>query len=442
MSGLGLAALLIACDDAADGAAGDAGAPDVAVADAAVDAGPADAGWPDPTTVFPWVYSPDPDAPSYAFARWETEDWSLMDPTAGLYLQKVLRHYTTAPPEVVAHFEATRPALPPLGDGDEPVISFSGDVLWVGDNWADFGRAAGAATAADLRVANLETVVAVDEPVGKGGLPIRFNAPPEFLDGLPFDVLQLNNNHSLDMDDAGIVSTKTVAESKGYRTTGVDGHVTVDVKGRRVALLSYTWGLNRRDLTPMRELFVVPFGHLDAVPLDRVEADVAAARADGADHVVLLLHWGYEFEYWPDPHLMQLGRQLVTLGADVVVGTGPHVVQPAETCLVNHPEVVPGVGTCSVRTADGVPRTAAILYSLGNFSNDADDRVEVEAGMVAHVRLGDGGVLGMGWTPLIMRHGPPRIEPLARHLDDPEVAEEAARMDAHLGAAWRLPDPE
>ncbi|MEZ4464750.1 MAG: hypothetical protein R3F43_09680 [bacterium] len=37
------------------------------------------------------------------------------------------------------------------------------------------------------------------------------------------------------------------------------------------------------------------------------------------------------------------------------------------------------MGTCSVRTADGVPRTAAILYSLGNFSNDADDRVEVES---------------------------------------------------------------
>ncbi|MEZ4464751.1 MAG: hypothetical protein R3F43_09685 [bacterium] len=146
---LGLAALLGACDDGASGSSPDAGR-----ADATRSPTPRSPTLRLPTLRLPTRAgpiprrsspgsSPDPDAPAYAFARWETEDWSLMDPTAGLYLQKVLRHYTTAPPEVVAHFETARAAIPTLATGDDPVLSFSGDVLWVGDNWADFGRAAG-----------------------------------------------------------------------------------------------------------------------------------------------------------------------------------------------------------------------------------------------------------------------------------------------------------
>ncbi len=413
---------------------------DTSVVDGGADAaGDPYAAWPeDPTTVFPYVFAPDPEAPDYAYARWETETWALTDPEAGAYLRKVGLHYETAPPEVVEHFQRAGAAIaPPEGEGIE--LSFAGDVLWIEDNYGHFADGVADLTTADLRVANLETVASAEHEAGKGGLPVRFNAPQEMLDNLPFDVLQLNNNHTLDQDDLGAESTKAALEARGYTTTGIDTHPTVDVEGRQVALLSYTWGLNRRDVTSAHELFVVPFGHLDApVDLSRIGDDIAAARAGGADHVVLLLHWGYEFEHYPDPHFLQLARQMVAMGADVVAGEGPHVVQPAELCHVNRPEVVPGVGTCSVRSEDGVARTAAILYSLGNFTNDVPDRVEVETGIIAKVGLGERGVTGMTWTPVTLRWDPVRVEPLAEHLEEEARAAESARLDAHLGAGWRL----
>ncbi len=429
----------LGCDDGSGAAPVDAA---IAVADAAADAGPADArdpyaAWPaDPMTVFPWIFTPEEDLPPYAHVRWETETWAANAPEAGLYLRKLAFHYTTAPAEVLAHFAAAQADIPPLGEGI--VLSFSGDVLWVGDNWSDFGTAVAPITAADLRVGNLETIVSPTRPVQHSGLPVRFNAPPEFLDGLPFDVLQLNNNHALDQDDEGLEANKALVIERGFLTTGVDTHALEVVGSETVALLSYTWGVNRRDITSPHELFIIPFGHVgEDIDLSPIGRDVAQARADGATRVVLLLHWGFEFEHYPDPHFLQLARRMVEMGADVVVGEGPHVVQPAEICFVNHPERVPAVGTCSVRTADGVPRTAAVLYSVGNFSNDVPDRIEVETGIVAKVSLGTGGVTGLGWTPIVLRQGPPRVEPVADHLDDEEVTGESARLDTHLGAGWR-----
>ena len=126
-------------------------------------------------------------------------------------------------------------------------------------------------------------------------------------------------------------------------TTGLDTHAVVEVGGRRVALLSYAWGDNHRNYVTTHELFFVPFGHVGKdVDLTSIGDDIAGVRADGVDYVVVLPHWGFEFEYYPDPHFMQIARRIVALGADVVAAHGPHVVQPAEICYVNHPERVPG----------------------------------------------------------------------------------------------------
>lgn len=404
------------------------------------------ADWPeDPTTVFPYVYTPDPDAPDHAFTRWETEDWELGDPESALYLRKVVNHYETASPDVVEHFATASESITPPGD-DAPgdiTLSIVGDILWIEDNYANFADGVAPLTAADLRIANLETVASSEHEPGSSGLPVRFNVPQDMLDNLPFDVLQLNNNHTIDMDDLGAESTKAACEERGYTTTGMDTHATETVGDADVALLSYTWGLNRRDITSSHELFVVPFGHIDTdVDLSRIAADIQSARDGGADFVVLLLHWGFEFEHYPDPHFMEMAREMVAMGADVVAGHGPHVVQPAEICYVNHPDRVPGIGTCSVRTEDGVPRTAAVLYSLGNFTNDVPDRPAIETGIIAHVTLrpGDDGardVAGMTWTPTTLRWDPVRVEPLADHLGEADLAEESARLDAHIGASWR-----
>ena len=395
--------------------------------------------WPDDETVFPWVYTPEEGLPAYADVRFETETWSLEDDPelAGYYLLKAASHRTSAPVESLAHFDQMRAAIPPLADG--PHLSFAGDVMWLGENWEDALVPAAGLLDGDVRVGNLETPVAPSFPTDLQELPLyAFNAPVEYLDALPFDALQLNNNHALDVGDEGLTETVEQVALAGYVGTGVDTHAVVDLAGEPVALLSYTWGLNHPETPTTHELFVVPFGHLDEdIDLQRIADDVAEARAAGR-RAVVMVHWGYEYEYYADPHFLVLGRRLVALGADLVVGSGPHVVQPPELCYVNHPDVVPGVGTCSVRTDDGVSRTAAVLYSLGNFAT-MNPTVPVQVGIVGSVSFDEEGVSGLGWEAAVSRDGTDgrRVYPLADHLDDPDLAQESARLDAHLGVGWK-----
>ena len=396
--------------------------------------------WPEPGEAYPDVYTPEADLEPYEEVRWETETW---DPATDLdlaaqYLLKAQNHRPGAPRESLRHFEAMRSQVQPLGAGIR--LSLVGDVMWVGSNWEAFALPAAGLLDGDLRVGNLETPTSPDHSTEDRALGLyAFNAPPEMLDGLPLDVLQLNNNHSLDAGNDGLANTVEEAEARGFTVTGVDRHATVEVQGRRVALLAYTWGLNVRDVEPTAELFVVPFGHVgEPIDLSELEADVAEARAS-ADSVVLLLHWGFEYEYYADPHFLRLARSMIRAGADVIVGSGPHVAQPPEWCHVNRPEHVPGVGTCSVRTPDEEPRTAAVLYSLGNFGTGMPT-IPAQVGLVATVSL-DPDVTGLGWAPAVTLDGTagPEVHPLDDHLGVPELAEESERLDAHLGGHWRRP---
>lgn len=380
--------------------------------------------------VFPYTYTPETDLEPYEEVRFETQTWTPEDDPdqLALYLQKSVYHRPGAPEESLAHFAAMREAIPPLGAGVR--VSFGGDAMWT-----EATPTVSASTAAlfdgDVRVLNLETPTDPDQPDEPGALGLyAFNADPALLDVLPADLVQLNNNHSLDAGDAGLDATVAEVDARGLARTGVDAHARVG----DVAFLSYTWGLNQFDAAPARELFVVPFGHLDEdIDLAGLQADVAAARAGGARSVVVLVHWGFEYEYYPDPHFLVLGRRIVAAGADLVVGQGPHVAQPVEVCAVNGGGE-PGVGACAVETDDGVPRTAAIVYSLGNFVTGMAT-LPCQVGLVVTASL-DPDVTGLGWSALATTPLG-EVVPLDERVDDEDYAAEAERLAAHLGAGWR-----
>ena len=399
--------------------------------------------WPDEASVFPYVYTPETDLEHWEEVRFETETWTVQDnpDQAGLYLAKAAYHRTGAPVEELAHFAALNAELPPVSDRAALRLSFAGDVMWVGENWSAFLTPSAELLDGDVRVGNLETPVSAADPTDLSELELlQFNSPDAILDALPFDVLQLNNNHSLDMGNDGLESTVAAVSAHGYASTGVDAHASVDVNDGRVVFLSYTWGVNDPSTPTDHDLFIVPFGHLDEpVDMSRIQDDVAVAR-EAAEFVVVLLHWGFEYEYYPDPHFMQLAREIIRFGADVIVGEGPHVVQPVEICAVNQPDQVPGVGVCSVRTEDDVPRTAAVVYSLGNFGTFMAT-VPCQVGIVATVDLQPGaGVSGLGWAAAAAKDAPEgglSVLPLDTLLDDQELAAEAERLDAHIGTVWK-----
>ncbi len=424
--------------------------------------------WPDPESVFPWVYTPQSGLEDYEQVRWETETWSPSDvEMTGLYLQKAFFHRPSAPIEVLDHYDTMRGRIPPLSTSPSgPTLAFVGDIMYVEppetEAWSTYTQPANALLDhADLRIGNLETPTSSDHPTDERALgTYAFNADPAMLDGLPMDVLQLNNNHSLDAGDDGLANTIAELQARSLVPTGVGGapgldpFATVGVNSpsgvEDVTFLAYTWGLNDARRSDVYDLHIVPFGHLDADPisLDAIAADIDASSGD---HVVVMLHWGFEYEYYPDPHFLKLARRIVAMGADLVVGHGPHVVQPPEICAVDTPEEVPGIGTCSVRSesGDGPPRTAAILYSLGNFGT-AMPTLPCQVGIIATAELGPSGVEGLGWTPVVSieHEGVPTVVPLEAVLDptseygaaDPTPwAEEAERLESHLGANWRRP---
>jgi len=383
---------------------------------------------------YPETYTPETDLKDYELVRVETETWRpLEDPVeTALYIQKAAYHRKGAPTESLDHFAAMQEQLPPLGDGLR--LTFAGDAMWVGGNWAHVFDAVADRFDGDLSALNVETPTSPDLPTHQGALGIyAFNADPTYLDGLPVQAVQLNNNHALDGGEEGLTASLAEVDARGLTRTGIDQHAVVDVAGKRVALLSFTWGINAQ-VTPQRELFIVPFGHGGDVDLTPVFDAIEAVEAD---FVVVMPHWGYEYEYYPDPHFMVQARQIIAAGADLVVGSGPHVVQPPELCHVNQGGT-PGVGACAIE-ADGPPRDAAVFYRLGNAAT-VMSTLPCQVGVAATVSLGEGGVTGLGWAPLVSHPDVPDVEP-----PDPGNAEEAAeieRLRAHLGEGWERGEGE
>ena len=202
--------------------------------------------------------------------------------------------------------------------------------------------------AADFAVANLETTLA-----GSGraysGYPL-FNCPDEIVDGARnggFDMLLTGNNHSYDTGEAGFFRTIETVRSHGLETLGtmLNGdepkYVIQDINGIRVGMLSYTYQgipenavsgrvyLNGIMLHKGAENVVNTFIPNNPEPFyAEVEGYIQQMRAEGAEALVIFMHWGVEYTTTPVAHQTQIAQRLCDLGIDVIVGGHPHVVEP------------------------------------------------------------------------------------------------------------------
>jgi poly-gamma-glutamate synthesis protein (capsule biosynthesis protein) len=155
-------------------------------------------------------------------------------------------------------------------------------------------------------------------------------------------------------------------------------YTTFTVDGVKFGFYAAAWGINSFvPLNPNVRMNALPPGVLESnqdVQLPEIRQALADMQADGCDFRVVALHWGYEFEYYPAPGVMRVGREAVRAGADLVLGTHPHVQQPCETLFVNgYEEQLPEpyralAAEESTLESDGPPRKALIAYSMGNFA--------------------------------------------------------------------------
>ena len=182
---------------------------------------------------------------------------------------------------------------------------------------------------ADIAIGNLESPLTArpHDPASGANALEASPAYARLLSAAGFDAMAIANNHAGDAGPLTVADTESALRDAGLEVIG-SGRSTADAfrariltaGGVRVALLSVdaTGGGPR------------PTGLLPGVAgWDDARARTAVRDARGrADVVVVGIHGGLEYVTATDPYLMELARQLAAWGADVVWGTGPHVVQP------------------------------------------------------------------------------------------------------------------
>ena len=179
----------------------------------------------------------------------------------------------------------------------------------------------------DLTIANFEgTLTDSDEREDKA---FAFKAPASYasiLTGGSVEAVNTANNHSHDYGEQSFDDTLAALDDAGIVHFGYDETAVMDVKGIKVGLVG------------IYELY----DHLERE--QQLKDNIAKVKADGAQLIVVIFHWGNETETVPDSNQTTLGRIAIDEGADLVCGHHPHVLQGIETYKGRN-----------------------IVYSLGNF---------------------------------------------------------------------------
>ena len=302
----------------------------------------------------------------------------LRDPTRG---DRLNQPAGSAAPDVPTT-STTSTTQVPLTGPDRLSLVFAGDLLPhspLNVKAAEYGKAAGAPydyapmlapmkgiiESADVAICHMEVPSAPDgEPVTS--YP-SFGAPPELVDGARsagYDGCSTASNHSLDRGKAGLKRLLDQFDAVGLRHNGTartadegGGVATVyDVDGVKVANLSYAYGFNGYKI-PVDAPWSV-----NEIDVPAIQAAAAKARADGADLVVLSLHWGNEYQHDPSDYQRDIAAQLLpSPDIDVIVGHHAHVVQPIEQ--VDGTYVVFGLGN-QVSNQTQLPRRDGLTARL------------------------------------------------------------------------------
>lgn len=218
---------------------------------------------------------------------------------------------------------------------------------------------------ADYAVVNLE--VPLDgEPYS--GYPC-FSAPDAYARALRdagFDLFLTANNHTMDRGPRGVRRTIAALDSLGVDHTGTwsspDGRAPLyrRIGGINTAFLNYTYGTNGIPVSGGVEVSLID--------VEAMAEEIAAARRDGAEFVIVTLHWGNEYEMKPSRSQRELARHIIELGADMIIGSHPHVVQPVTV------------------ERDSTGRDILVAYSLGNFLSN-QTRPDTRGGAMVSARL-------------------------------------------------------
>ena len=210
---------------------------------------------------------------------------------------------------------------------------------------------------ADLAYVKEEVHIGGDE-IGPKGYP-SFNTTDEMADALidiGFDFVASASNHAYDWGESGALEhsvalwqTKPVAFTGTSTTEEQYNRIAmVERKGIKFALLDYTYGVGGYEKSTLPP-YAVHF-----IDESLIRSEVARAREEGADVVMVAMHWGTENLTEADDEQQRLAQLLADLDVDVVLGSHPHVIGPMAW----------------VENSNGKGHRTLVAYSLGNFQSD------------------------------------------------------------------------
>jgi hypothetical protein len=301
----------------------------------------------------------------------------------------------TVPHAAPAAAQVSPPSATPTGPRTLTVLG-AGDVLLHPPLWEqaatdaqaqgrsgyDFGPVFAAikpdVSAADLAICHLET------PLGEASGPFSgypsFNVPPQVTAAIKdtgFDTCSTASNHTFDAGEEGVYRTLDTLDAAGlhhagsYRDAGAQQTPNImDVRGVKVAQLSYTFGLNGMQ-RPAGKAWIA-----NLIDPEAIIAEAKRARAAGAQIVVVSMHWGTEYDFGADADQQRWAMQLLAAPEiDLILGCHAHVVQPFEK--INGKWVAYGMGNEVARHEDPVDASREGVMPRFTFTETAPGHWEI-----------------------------------------------------------------
>jgi len=205
-----------------------------------------------------------------------------------------------------------------------------------------------------INIGNCESPMAGAER-GYSGYP-TFNAPEHLaidLQELGVDIMTTANNHSLDKGFSGLSSTldfldnSEIAHVGTARTQEEQNTILIrDLNGIKTAFLAYTYGTNGIKVPDDKKFCV------NLIDEDFILSQLDQAKKEGAELIVVSMHWGVEYQTTENAEQDRLAEFLIANDVKIILGCHPHVLQPMKMLEVE---------------TDGEIKEGLVIFSQGNF---------------------------------------------------------------------------
>ena len=179
------------------------------------------------------------------------------------------------------------------------------------------------------------------------------------------------NNHALDQGWDGVKRTIEVLNENKIHRTGTfisqedrDSIRIFQINSIKIAILPYTENTNGIPI-PKGKDFII-----NLIDEDAIKQDILKVRSRNVDIVLVHLHYGPEYNREPSDHQKEIVQKVIDMGADIIIGGHPHVIEPIVFFKSNHSKIDSGF----------------VAYSMGNFISNQRWRYS-DAGLLLNIKI-------------------------------------------------------